>query len=84
MASYTQGEQACLQRVAKRLTQLRDFLNSTNFEQGLDITQWFEYLAKVKSIQGNINNDISFIACLMAKNYNTQSENRVADPSWHL
>lgn len=31
--------------------------------------QWFEYLAQVKAIQGNINNDISFIACLMAKDY---------------
>ena len=47
-------------------------MNSTNFEQDLDIAQWFEYLAKVKLIQGNINNDISFIACMMAKNYLTQ------------
>ncbi|HEV2073110.1 MAG TPA: hypothetical protein VGR29_05650 [Thermomicrobiales bacterium] len=30
---------------------------------------WFKYLADMKAIQGNVNNDISFVSCLLAKDY---------------
>lgn len=69
MANYTADEQAYLQNAAKRLVQLRDFLNSTNIEEGADAVQWFECLAQVKAIQGNTSNTLSFIACLLAKEY---------------
>lgn len=72
MTNYTKGEQDYLQKIAKRLNQLRDFLDSADFEQDMHIGKWFECLSQVKAIQGNVNNNISFIACLMAKNYLAQ------------
>jgi hypothetical protein len=60
MSNYTPGEQVYLQKIASRLTQLRDFLDNTDFEQATNVTQWFECLSRIKAIQGNLNNDISF------------------------
>jgi len=71
MSDYTKGERDQLKNIALRLVRLRDFLISANLEQDKDTTQWFECLAQVKAIQGNGDNDVSFIACLMAKDYLT-------------
>jgi len=69
MNQMTPGEQEYLHKLAKRLIRLRDFLNSLDVEVDVAIDQWFEWLAQIKEIQGNSNNDISFMACLMAKAY---------------
>lgn len=31
--------------------------------------EWFATLARIKDVQGNFNNDLSFVACLLAKSY---------------
>jgi len=69
MNQITPGEQEYLHKLAKRLIRLQDFLNSLDVKDDLAIDQWFEWLAQIKEIQGNSNNDISFTACLMAKAY---------------
>lgn len=69
MVDYTQSEQTFLQDMAKRLIRLREFLNSADVESDKDILQWFSLVAQIKEIQGNSNNDVSFIACLMAKDF---------------
>jgi hypothetical protein len=63
------GEQGYLHKLARRLITLRNFLNSLEVKDDIAIEQWFEWLAQIKEIQGNSNNDISFTACLMAKAY---------------
>jgi hypothetical protein len=37
--------------------------------QQSSVIAWYKYLAMMKEIQGNTSNDISFVACLMAKEY---------------
>ena len=69
MNQMTPGEQEYLHKLAKRLIRLRDFLDSLDVKDDVAIDQWFEWLAQIKEIQGNSNNDISFTACLMAKAY---------------
>jgi hypothetical protein len=69
MNQMTPGEQGYLHKLAKRLITLQNFLNSLDVKDDLAIDQWFEWLAQIKEIQGNSNNDISFTACLMAKAY---------------
>ncbi len=34
-----------------------------------DSTAWFQYLTELKAIQGNSNNDVSFVATVLAKEY---------------
>lgn len=34
-----------------------------------DSTAWFRYLTELKAIQGNANNDVSFVATILAKEY---------------
>jgi len=69
MNQMTPGEQEYLHKLANRLITLRNFLNSLDVNDDIAIVQWFEWLAQIKEIQGNGNNDISFTACLMAKAY---------------
>jgi hypothetical protein len=69
MINRTDGEQTYLQNITQRIILLREFLKAIDLEYDKDTGQSFEHLAQIKAIQGNINNDISFIACLMAKDY---------------
>jgi hypothetical protein len=34
-----------------------------------DSTAWFQYLTELKAIQGNANNNVSFVATILAKEY---------------
>ena len=58
-----------MKEIQSKLSQVRDHLSEHEFPS-LDKTSfWYSYLATIKSIQGNFNNDISFLATLMAKQY---------------
>jgi len=51
----------------RRLLQLRSFLAERPLPALEDASAWYHYLAALKEIQGNPNNDVSFAATLMAK-----------------
>ena len=67
--NYTKLEAKYIERIQMRLEQLRVNLNQLNLTANSDVSQWYKALAEIKAIQGNINNDLSFLACLLAKNY---------------
>jgi hypothetical protein len=69
MTNYTDGESVYLAKMVRRLVRMRNFLNNAGLENDKDKAQWLECLLQMKVIQGNSNNDVSFIACLMAKDY---------------
>ena len=67
---YSLGEREYLKKVGDKLNCLRDFLNSDTVsfnDSSLQDIQW--HIAQIKSILGNFDNDVSFTACLMAKEY---------------
>lgn len=66
----TTNESVSLQRTVARLDDLRAFLDEHQSPTTGDSSlTWFAYLAEVKSIRGNFNNDLSLVSCLMAKEY---------------
>ncbi len=67
--AYTNPEAAYLKRIRARLAELRDYLNRVSLSEDSHVSEWFAALAKIKAIQGNINNDLSFLACLLAKRF---------------
>jgi len=62
--------QLYLEETFDTVTRLKTFLNESTLQpiHG-SIPQWHGFLAQVKSILGNFNNRISFVALLMAKAY---------------
>lgn len=58
-----------IEGIKHRLVQVRAHLSENDFPSLENISDWYSYLAELKSIQGNFNNDVSFLATLMAKQY---------------
>lgn len=67
--SLTENEKKQLNDVFKIINDLKSYLNKNNLEQTNEIKNIYKYMIGIKSIQGNINDSISFISCLLAKNY---------------
>src|SRR5687768_3746497 len=67
--TYTQLETVYLERIRARLADLREYLSGVTLSENSHLPEFFAALAKIKAIQGNINNDLSFLACLLAKRY---------------
>jgi hypothetical protein len=61
-------EHTIMQDIERRLTAVRAHLASAT-PQLDNTTEWFSYLAELKTIQGNFSNDVSFVATLLAKQY---------------
>ncbi len=59
-----------LEQVAERIDRLREFL-ATQQPPGNHASPqtWFVYLTAIKTILGNSSNDLSFVSCLMAREY---------------
>lgn len=55
--------------IKERIEKLRHFLISNIEPESIDASSWYSYLSRFKSLQGNPNTDISFIATYMAKEY---------------
>jgi hypothetical protein len=66
---HTKLELAYLEEIRRRLGELRTFINPLDLTDSTDVRDWYSALAKVRAIQGNISNDLSFVACLLAKRY---------------
>ena len=63
----TQKEKQYILDITNRMQSLRAFLDAKVLPTPDDFLRWFAILEKYKSIQGNLNNDVSFLATLMAK-----------------
>lgn len=73
MPNYTQKELDGVKGICQRLIDLRDNLNAQVLEENLLSEQnlgcLFGLLTQLKEIQGNSSNDVSLVACLLAKRY---------------
>lgn len=69
MQHATTNEQTYLARIHERLNQLRTYLNTASLDTTADVAVWYTYIAEIRAIQGNINNDLSFLSVLLAKEY---------------
>src|SRR5262245_10331275 len=64
----TYGERARFRETISRLEGIRAFICGRT-PPGEDVASWFAHLSLLKGLQGNANNDLSFLACLLAKRY---------------
>ena len=67
--SFTENEKNQLKSVFEIINDLKCYLNKNDLNQTDDIKKIYKYITGIKNIQGNFSNSISFIACLLAKNY---------------
>jgi hypothetical protein len=67
--SLTENEEKQLNDVFQIINNLKNYLNENNLYQTDQIKNTYKYIIGIKNIQGNINDSISFISCLLAKNY---------------
>lgn len=58
-----------MESICGRLDQVRSLLSSNDFPDLEDIANWYSFLVELKTIQGNFNNDVSFLATMLAKQY---------------
>jgi hypothetical protein len=66
----TQREHSTFEAIQGRLVALREALVSRPVpEIAAPVEDWLAYLAMLKGITGNASNDVSFVACLLAKRY---------------
>lgn len=65
----TPRERDYIEEIRRRINRVRFFLVERPLPDAEDSVGWYRYLACLKSIQGNANNDISFAATMMAKAY---------------
>jgi hypothetical protein len=65
----TEAERRYCSEIAARVSRLREFLHTNALAEPPDPAQWHSFLSALRKIQGNINNDGSFIATLLAKQY---------------
>lgn len=66
----TSRERDYLSNICQKLKDIQEFMSSnTLYEGSQDSKFWYQYLTRIKRVMGNLNNDVSFIACLMAKEF---------------
>ena len=68
----TEAERARCNEIMRRIERLQALLAAEMLGSPDNPAAWYKYLAATKQIQGNLSNDISFLACLMAKRYLAQ------------
>jgi hypothetical protein len=70
MSPRTIGEQTAIAAIGDRLDRLTSHLrDSPRPSSGSSASEWFSFLASMKAIVGNSDNDASLIAGLMARDY---------------
>lgn len=69
MDPLTTQERVELSEIAERLASLRRYVEAFNLSVDDPLDAWFVGLDRMKAIQGNTSNALSFVACLMAKRY---------------
>lgn len=69
MIDLTERERRELDAIASRWEELRRFVNTVRLGDADGLDDWFKNLERMKAIQGNTSNDLSFVACLLAKRF---------------
>jgi hypothetical protein len=67
--TMTSNEQAYFKRIRQHVTMLHNYLSSNAAPIDDDPELWFEFVAGIRDIQGNVSNDQSFLATMLAKRY---------------
>jgi CobQ-like glutamine amidotransferase family enzyme len=62
-------ESDALKVTARKLTDLRDYLNTCSLGEGIDLRRLKTAVEQVQEIQGNLANDGSLIACVLARQF---------------
>ena len=69
-SNFTPGEQQLLAEIAEKIRNLREFLNKYELPQDTArLGGWYYFLNVTKATLGNVNNDVSYVATLLAKVY---------------
>ncbi len=71
----TQKEIKKLEELKDKFLKLHNLLNNSEYSVYSDLYEQYQYLNKFKEDLGNFNNDLSYIACLMAKQYLLKKHN---------
>jgi hypothetical protein len=69
MVEQTPNEHAYFKRIRQHVVTLYNYLSSNAAPIDDDPAAWFEFIAQIRAIQGNISNDQSFLSTLLAKAY---------------
>ena len=65
----TKNEETQLNNIKTIIGKLKSYLGNSDINDIDELKKIYNYISEIKSIQGNLNNSISYIACLMAKEY---------------
>ena len=65
----TDRESTYCEGISRRISKLREFLNSNELAMPPTPLEWHLFISSLRGIVGNISNDGSFIASLLAKNF---------------
>ncbi len=65
----TEREKRYCSDIAGRMARLRGYLNDNALGEPPEPTAWYTFLSTLRQIQGNLSNDVSFVATLLAKRY---------------
>jgi hypothetical protein len=69
IVEHTPNERAYFKRIREHVDMLSDYLSKNDAPVDDDAAVWFEFIAQIRAIQGNISNDQSFLSTLLAKAY---------------
>ena len=68
-SSLTPEEAKFCEAIYAKDRALREFMNSNRLTDPVDPGHWLTYLTEIKHTLGNINNDVSFVATLLIKEF---------------
>jgi len=69
LSALSQGEERFCETIRAKDSALRAFLAAYSLTNPININQWLRYLTDIKNCLGNLNNDLSFMATLLIKDY---------------
>lgn len=72
------AERAGLLEIAKGIAELRTYLASHPDPSPTDVRKWFEFVGGIRAIQGNVSNDASLLASILAREYLVTQANATA------
>ncbi|MDR3174367.1 MAG: hypothetical protein LBU19_08970 [Treponema sp.] len=71
----TAGENEQLANIISMVNRLKKFFDSSSIDKADNVRQIYTYINEIKNIQGNLSSAISYVSCLMAKEYLLENYN---------